>query len=123
MTWSVRHRQQALASDVASDKRDGACGLGTHHAVVKRAVRLGAGLCADGSSGRVELVGNRTARPGQRCSGKLVTALTAASAIRGQIVVDQAAAGYGWCARGRTSQGRQGGVANRRVRCEVADFA
>src|SRR5580700_2968873 len=95
----VRHWQQALASDVAANQSDVPGGLRANHAVIKRAVRLGAGLCADGSSSRPELVRNRAARASQCSSGEVVTALAAGGTVGGQVVVDQAASGYRRSAR------------------------
>src|SRR5580698_8926203 len=82
----VRHRQQELASGIATNQGDDARSLRADHTVVERAIRLGTSLRADRSAGRVELVRDK-ARCGNYASrGEVVTALAVAGAVGGQVV-------------------------------------
>src|SRR6202021_3858447 len=123
----VRQGVQSLATCVAANDGDDARSLSTHHTVIHRAKRLAASGRGDGCRGSQELVRNRTGTANARRRDKLVAALTRTSrgTVVGQVAVDHTSRGgaddasCGW----RATQSYQGGVANRRISPEKANFA
>src|SRR6202021_3681823 len=114
-------------SCVAGNERGDARSLSAPHTVVHRAKRLGASGRGDGCRGSQELVRNRAGAASARRRNEEVSALTRASwgAVVGQVAVDHASRGGADDAscRWRAPQSYQGGVANRRISREKANFA
>src|SRR6202044_824458 len=88
----VVHRSPAEASRVAGGDDSRSCRTVANHTVISRAERLGA-RSARHRNRRREEGGRRRSRRSRDCNGKLVTALTVAATVGGQVIVNQAAIG------------------------------